>query len=203
MVRGTASFIDRPRAGKCFLPAMSEAPPAPEEPSDPESTWTVADGVIRCAGLPAGCLRTHATYRDYVLRFEWRWTGAPGNSGCFVHLTEPDKVWPQCLEIQLRATDARSVRMNGGASVNEVRPPAPNARQVTRRTADTEKPPGEWNQAEVVCRGDSVTVTINGVLQTEVTGSTLADGAIALQSEGAPTEFRAIEMAPLPAMDGR
>lgn len=170
----------------------------PQVVSDVRSVWSVVDGEIRCTGMPQGYLRTRTRYRDYTLRFEWRWTGTPGNSGVFVHTSGKDQIWPLCLEVQLRSGEAGSLRTNGGALVREVRPPAPNPRQVTRRVAGTEKPVGEWNRAEVVCRGDRVTISINGVLQNEITGATLTEGAIALQSEGAPTAFRNIELSPLP-----
>src|SRR5436190_14887057 len=40
--------------------------------ADPAKTWSVADGVIRCAGKPTGYLRTEKDYRDYKLTIEWR-----------------------------------------------------------------------------------------------------------------------------------
>src|SRR6185436_14103129 len=40
--------------------------------ADPTKTWSVADGVIKCAGKPTGYLRTEKDYRDYKLTIEWR-----------------------------------------------------------------------------------------------------------------------------------
>ena len=48
-------------------------------------TWSVADGVIHCAGKPTGYLRTDTDYRDYKLRVEFRFIKA-GNSGVLVHM---------------------------------------------------------------------------------------------------------------------
>ena len=40
-------------------------------------------------------------------------------------------------------------------------------------------------------------LTVNGVKQNTATALTLSAGAIALQSEGMPSEFRRVELAPL------
>jgi len=43
-----------------------------------------------------------------------------------------------------------------------------------------------------------VTVQVNGVLQNEIAGSSVNSGAIGLQAEGKPVEFRNITIEPLP-----
>jgi hypothetical protein len=165
---------------------------------DAASIWSVQDGVIRCLGKPSGYARTLDAYRDYELHFEWRWPGDKGgNSGVFVHLNPPDKVWPTCLEIQLKAGDAGSVRANGGSRVRELDAAAKDPINVSLRAPGKEKPPGEWNACDVVCRGDTVVITVNGVLENKVTGASVSSGAIALQAEGAPVEFRSIHVKPL------
>ena len=57
--------------------------------------------------------------------------------------------------------------------------------------AECEKPVGEWNEADITCKGGKITVYINGELQNEAT-SDYKNGYIALQSEGGPIEFRNI-----------
>ena len=166
--------------------------------ADPKAIWRVKDGAIVCAGKPAGYARTVASYRDYALHAEWRWPEKAGNSGLFVHLNPPDKVWPATIEVQLKAGDAGSVRCNGGTKVHELNPTAKDPINVALRGPVSEKPSGEWNSCEVICRGDTVTITINGVKQNEVTRASVDAGAIALQAEGAPVEFRNLWIAPLP-----
>jgi hypothetical protein len=165
---------------------------------DAASIWSVKDNVIVCAGKPNGYARTVAAYRDYTLHLEWRFASAPGNSGAFVHIGSPDKVWPVCLEVQLKSGDAGSVRVNGGALVREVDLTAKDPKNVALRTPGAEKPIGEWNSADIICRGDTMVVKINGVLQNEVSGASVSAGAIGLQAEGAPVEFRNIVISPLP-----
>jgi hypothetical protein len=60
-----------------------------------------------------------------------------------------------------------------------------------------EKPPGEWNRMEVVCDGDSITNILNGHVVNIGTKSSLREGKILFQSEGAEILFRTIEVRPL------
>jgi hypothetical protein len=164
---------------------------------DAGAIWSVKDGVIACLGKPNGYARTIATYHDYALHVEWRWPDKAGNSGIFVNVSGPDKVWPTCQEIQLRANDAGSIRANGGSKLHELVLTAKDPVNVALRQPGVEKPVGEWNSADITCRGDTIIVKVNGVLENEVTGASVSSGAIALQAEGAPVEFRNITIAPL------
>jgi Domain of Unknown Function (DUF1080) len=157
--------------------------------------WSVNDGVIVCQGKPNGYARTVQTYRDYQLHVEWRFPAGPGNSGIFLHVTGPDKVWPICLEVQLLSDKAGDIRCNGGSRVAELTEASPKA--VPHRQPSSEKPVGEWNSCDLVCRGNRVTVRVNGVLQNEVTGASVTAGAIGLQAEGKPVEFRNLYIEPL------
>lgn len=49
-----------------------------------------------------------------------------------------------------------------------------------------------------MCRGNTITVRVNGVLQNEVTGTSVSSGAIGLQAEGKRVEFRNLTIEPLP-----
>jgi len=171
------------------------------EGSDPAATWSVADGLLKCTGLPVGYLRTDAEYSDYALSLEWRWpAGTPGgNNGVLVHASTPRElgVWPKSIEVQLGKGDAGDFWVIG----TELDVPGEATRKSDRRhknlTDDSEKPLGEWNRMEIVCRGDAVRVTVNGDLVNEATNCSVTRGAIALQSEGAPIEFRNIVLKPL------
>ena len=160
------------------------------------SIWSVTNGVIACQGKPNGYARTLQTYRDYKLHAEWRFPESPGNSGVFLHVNPPDQVWPTCLEAQLQSGSAGEVRCNGGARVHELTPEFPKS--VPRRQRSSEKPAGEWNSYDILCRSNTVTIQVNGVLQNEVTGSSVSSGAIGLQAEGKLVEFRNLVIEPLP-----
>jgi hypothetical protein len=158
--------------------------------------WTAADGVIRCAGKPRGYLRTDQTFKNYRLRLQWRWSGQPGNSGVFLHGSEADKVWPHCYEAQLQAGNAGELRCNGGAHFQPDSPPAEKSRP--KLAASSERPAGEWNDYEIICQGDRVSLTINGVLQNRLEHAALTSGWIGLQAEGGAIEFRALTLESLP-----
>jgi len=157
--------------------------------------WWATNGVIRCAGKPFGYLRTLQTYRDYELLVDWRWPEAPGNSGVFLQLNPPDKVWPYCYEAQLLAGNAGEIRLNGGSTLQSISPPT--AKSVPRRLPSSEKPVGQWNTYDLICRGHSITVRVNGVLQNEVFGTSVDSGCIGLQAEGQLVEFRNLTLKPL------
>lgn len=66
-----------------------------------------------------------------------------------------------------------------------------------RRNDSNEKQPGGWNTYEIVCKGDTIELTVNGQLQNKATGVNIRKGYIGLQSEGSPIMFRNIKLTPL------
>lgn len=160
------------------------------------SIWSVTNGVIACQGRPNGYARTLQTYRDYRLHVEWRFPSGPGNSGVFLHVNPPDKVWPDCFEAQLLSGSAGEIRCNGGSKANGTTAAHPNF--IPRQKPSSEKPPGQWNSYDIICRSNTITGRVNGVLQNEVTGTSVSSGAIGLQAEGKPVEFRKLTIEPLP-----
>ena len=63
--------------------------------------------------------------------------------------------------------------------------------------ASSEKPVGEWNTMEVICKTNTIEVNINGVLQNKGTGLSISKGHICLQSEGKDIEFRNVVLTKL------
>jgi hypothetical protein len=163
------------------------------------SIWSATNGVIYCLGRPNGYARTLQFYHDYELHAEWRWPSGPGNSGVFVHVNPPDKVWPYCFEANMLAGVAGEVRMNGGSKADGLTVQYPKS--VPRQQPSSEKPAGEWNSFDIICRGNTISVRVNGVLQNNITGTSVSSGAIALQAEGKPVEFRNIFIEPLPSAE--
>jgi len=164
--------------------------------SPAQGIWSVTNGVIACLGKPNGYARTLQSYHDYRLHAEWRFPAGPGNSGVFLHINGADKVWPMCFEAQLLSGSAGEIRLNGGSHAANLA--TPDARSFPRRQPSSEKPVGEWNACDILCRSNTVTVRVNGVLQNEISGTSVSSGAIGLQAEGKPVEFRNIVIEPLP-----
>ena len=160
---------------------------------DPMTVWSVSEGVIHCTGEPYGYMRTEADYADYQLHVEWRWPGEASNSGVLLHMSEPDKVWPRSIECQLMSGNAGDFVAFEGTGFKEL----VEGRVLKKQAESSEKPPGQWNTYEIVCRGNTIRVFVNGVLQNEATETTVSSGKICLQSEGRPIEFRNIYVEPL------
>jgi hypothetical protein len=166
-----------------------------------EKVWSVSDGIIHCRARPSGYLLTEKNdFENYVLTVEWRWPDKGGNNGVLVHATEPAAlgVWPKCLEVQLKDGEAGDLWVIGTTLEIE----NPEGRIEDRRhknlTDGSEKQLGEWNTIEITCRGDDVTVKVNGELVNHATKLSQSKGAIALQSEGTPIEYRKVELRKLP-----
>jgi hypothetical protein len=66
-----------------------------------------------------------------------------------------------------------------------------------RGSQDVEKPVGQWSHLEAIVDGNSVVYYVNGVKVNEATRSSLSDGKLLFQSEGAEIFFRKIELHPL------
>jgi len=167
-----------------------------------ENVWSVKDGVLHCTGTPAGYLRTERDdYENYVLTLEWRWPpGTPGgNNGVLVHTSTPGAlgIWPKSLEVQLQHQHAGDFWVIGTEIDVENKEARKQGRRHLNLTDDSEKPLGEWNHMEITCKGDEVLVKVNDVLVNHATKSSVTSGAICLQSEGVPIEYRNIVLRPL------
>lgn len=165
---------------------------------DPASVWSVADGVLRFHTKASGYLRTEKPSSNYRLHVEWRWPKdavANSNSGILLHLHGPDAIWPLSFEAQLKTGNAGQV-VGMGLDI----PAAPllqNRKRAPRLTDVSEKPHGEWNVTEIICRDDTIEVFVNDVRQNHVTQLPARAGTIALQMEGFPIDFRSVWLTPL------
>lgn len=172
----------------------------PKENVSLDQVWTIIDdGVIRCLGKPMGYLMTEQEFGDYELTFEWKWPGKPGNSGCFVHCSGPDMIWPKGVEAQLQHQRAGDFWLVGDfkLKIDPARFDKPSGRHYFHLKDGVEKPLGEWNQYRIRCDGDTIKLWVNGVFQNEGTNAEATKGKILLQSEGAEICFRNIVLTPL------
>jgi hypothetical protein len=155
---------------------------------DPAGVFTIKDGVIHISGNPFGYMRTREHYSDYKLHLEWRWPVEATNSGVFIHAQEPDAIWPATIECQLKAGNAGDFVCMSGTDMKELADKSQKV--VSKIAASNEKPVGQWNTMEVMCKGNAIDVYVNGTLQNKATGVTVSKGSICLQSEGKDIEFR-------------
>jgi hypothetical protein len=154
-------------------------------------TITIKDKEIRLTGKPNGYFATKKSYKNYTLKFEWMYERPEGfkdgdkfdgNSGVLIHLAPPDKVWPKCIEAQLAYSGAGDLFAINGAKFE-----AKTDRDAVKKAI---KPVGQWNDAEIVCKGDTISCTMNGVKISSGSGASPSEGPIGFQAEGAPIRFR-------------
>ena len=91
----------------------------PDKDVDVSTVWMVKDGILHCTGVPIGYIKTKDLYANYKLTVVWRWPAEPGNSGVLLHMSEPDEVWPKCIEAQLKTTNAGDFYLIGGTTLKE------------------------------------------------------------------------------------
>jgi len=162
--------------------------------ADPMETWSVTNGVIHCTGKPIGYIRTTQSYSNYFLTVEYRFVKvAPkaDNSGILVHIQSPDKVWPQCVQVQGKHERLGDLFLMEGAEAKEHKGMDKNTPVAFRGTSH-ESPVGEWNTCETICKNNKVVSFINGYFVNEITECTLNGGYIGIQSEGGEIEVRSI-----------
>lgn len=163
-----------------------------------------ADGALAVAGKPLGFLRTTQSYANFRLHAEWRWPANAvknSNGGVLVYIASgpKDRVWPVAFQVQLKHGRAGDFLPMAGAEFAEKLTSAPGAKvpQRARTGRDAEKPLGEWNRCDLVCRDGTIEVSINGVDEGKVTECTPAAGAVGFQLEGYPYELRNVQITPL------
>lgn len=167
--------------------------------ADPMQTWSVTHGVIHCTGQPHGYMRTTKAYDNYMLTVVWRFLRvAPhaDNSGVFVNIQGPDKVWPTCVECQGQFQHQGDIYLQAGAGADGY-PAGKNAVLIRQNGPPNEKPAGQWDTDRIICKGGDIQLFVNGKLMNHITGCTLTSGYIGIQSEGGDIEVREINLKPL------
>ena len=103
------------------------------------------------------------------------------------------------MQVQTKHGFAGDVLPMAGAAFAEPLTSKPGASPAIKghTAAASERPAGEWNSADILCRDGVIEVTVNGVPQNRVSASSQRTGRIGFQLEGAPYELRNIRIAPL------
>lgn len=162
---------------------------------NPDRYFYVKNGMIETVGEPVGYLRTKKKYSNYRLHVEWCYPGNPTNSGILLHTNGPDKIWVSHFQAQLKHENAGDFIVHGVGekvtigenvyiSTEEVKPVVPKFHP------SNEKPAGQWNSYDIICKGNTVEIKVNGLLQNVATNCSLNKGFIGLQAEGSKIQFR-------------
>ena len=161
----------------------------------PASSWTVENGMIRCTGKPDGFLRSKKTYKNFVFRAEWRFQKEGWqpkgeeewpNAGFFINAGPAKKDdWPIGHEVQGYFGEAGSLFAIRGAKLTGAK----------RGPFVKDRPPfGSWDRYEITQQNGRIKVMLNGRMVNEGWDAMPSEGAICLQSEGWPVDYRNIEI---------
>ena len=151
---------------------------------DAKSPFEVKDGVINVSGSPNGYFYTDKSYKNYVLRYDWKFI-KNGNSGLLVHITGDHKVWPKCVEVQGQQSDHGNIFAIGGA------------KGKFKKDAEAQKKAiktGEWNTTEVTVKDGDMTAKINGLVVCTGKAEGVTEGPFGFQSEGTELHFKNIKI---------
>lgn len=165
----------------------------------PASTWRVEGNEIVSTGKPDGFLRSKKSYRNYILRAEWRfrkegWVPRPEdegwpNAGFFIHAGPVVDGWPTSIEVQGHFGEVGSVFGVRGGEIKG----AKRGVIVKKRI-----PFGEWDRYEITSRDGTVLVKLNGEVVNEGRDAQPSQGNICLQSEGWEVHYRNVQVKELP-----
>ncbi len=159
-------------------------------------TWSIDGTTVKCSGKPRGYLYTKQSYRNFVLRVEFRYLRPDGledddtfkgNTGILLFLSGEHKLWPACVEVQGKHVQASKIVAIGGATAVEATDDA-DARGRGR------KPPGEWNTIEITVKDGAVTSRLNDETIAQSQPGELKEGAVGFQAEDFELEFRNIRI---------
>ncbi len=165
--------------------------------------WKVEENnTLLCEGKGSGVLLSKQPYRDFSLTWEWKLTDK-GNSGIKYRVRQYDNSWLGC-EYQMLDDEnygVDSFALNATASLYAIWEPSGNKKL---------NPGGEWNQGQIIVKGNRVRHYLNGELMVDgrigsrdwhqrVAASKFKnrenfslnrDGLIMLTEHGDPTWFR-------------
>lgn len=155
-------------------------------------SYNIKNRILYLKSKQIGYLRTKEKYSNFYFHAEWKWieNNGKGNSGILFYIQPPDTVWPNCIQVNLKANHAGDLIAMSGASFKEAAG-KPNSTALIFYSS-SEKAEGEWNSCNAVSIHDSLIVYINGELQNKATGIIDNNGAIGIQLEGKPIAFKNI-----------
>jgi hypothetical protein len=168
--------------------------------------YHVVDGAIVCRTGAGGTLYTRRTYRNFVVRLEFRLPPAGNNGLAIRYPGSGDPAYAGMTELQvLDDADPKYKDL-------DPRQAHGSAYGMVAATRGHLRPVGQWNEQEVTVRGSAITVVLNGatILDTDLAGVTTfmadtphpgkdrADGHFGFAGHNDPVAFRNIRIRELP-----
>lgn len=171
--------------------------------NDPDTVFSVQDGLLRITGKEFGYIVTDRIFSNFHLVLEFKWgekkypprENRVRDNGILYHVVVDDKVWPRSIECQVQEGDCGDFWLIDSVTIviDGVRTASTkNTRAIKKK--DNEKPSGEWNRLEIISKDGHCVHIMNGVVVNEGTDASLRSGKILIQSEGAEIYYRKIEI---------
>ncbi len=149
------------------------------------ANWRLTDGGIVQADLGNGFLVSKKDYGDFELKAEF-WVDATANSGVFIRATDPKQVTAKNA-YEVNIYDTRPDPSYGTGAIVDV-----------AKVSPMPKAGNQWNYYEIVAKGDTFTITLNGIKTVDgAKDARLPKGRIALQYAQGIVKFRKVEIKPL------
>lgn len=146
------------------------------------ANWRLVEGGAVQADLGNGFLVTKQEYGDFDLKAQF-WVDATANSGIFIRASDPAKVTgTNAYEVNI--FDTRPDPSYGTGAIVNVAKVSPMPRAAN-----------QWNDYEIIAKGDTFTVILNGVKTVDgAKDAKLPKGRIALQFGGGVVKFRKVDI---------
>lgn len=194
-----------PKRSRLFLPDKTDKwytfLTASKRDNDPNKVFQFEKKVLHVSGQEFGYISTRKKYSNFHFTVEFKWgekkfaprLNAKRDAGIMYHVDyySGDKIWPRSLEYQIQEGDCGDFWMTDSTTIihKDTLTPLRNSVRVIK-SADAEKPNGEWNKAEVIVKNGKITHILNGKIVNEGALGNTIEGAILLQSEGAEIFYR-------------
>lgn len=158
------------------------------------AAFSVRDGLL-VVNKGTGWLRSAGSYGDAIFHLDFRFLEDEANSGIFVRTAATSKKdksgWPdngyqiQCMDTLKPPRHVASIIPYGGEGFTDEHHESDldKIKQVYRG-------PREWNTYEITCRGEELTVKLNGVVVTKAWNIKNTRGHVGIQAENGLLEFR-------------
>jgi hypothetical protein len=175
--------------------------------NDPDTVFSVVNGLLRISGKEFGYMVTDQSYTNFHLVAEFKWgekkypprENRVRDNGILYYVVQDDKVWPRSVEFQVQEGDCGDFWLIDSVTIviDGVRTASTkNTRAIKKK--DNEKPTGEWNKLEIIAQNGKCTHIMNGVVVNEGDDASLRSGKILIQSEGAEIYYRKLDIKTLP-----
>ncbi len=120
--------------------------------------WAIEEGAVACLARGGGYLYTAEQFGDFTLALDYK-VDKGVNSGVFIRWADLKDPVNTGMEVQVLDSYGRDrPGRHDDAAIDDLVAPSKNK----------SRPAGEWNRAEITCRGPQITVALNGEKVTEM-----------------------------------